>query len=79
MREIELSSTKKLTGEVEINGPVRVYDCSGPWGDPQKDCDVEQGLPALRENWIRGRGDVEEYSGRVVKPKDDGYLSDQHV
>ena len=79
MREIELSSTKKLTGKEEINGPVRVYDCSGPWGDPQKDCDVEQGLPALRENWIRGRGDVEEYSGRVVKPKDDGYLSDRHV
>ena len=79
MREIELSSTKKLTGEGKINRPVRVYDCSGPWGDPQKACNVEQGLPALRENWIRGRGDVEEYSGRVVKPKDDGYLSERHV
>ncbi len=33
MREIELSPTKKLTGEAEINEAVRIYDCSGPWGD----------------------------------------------
>jgi phosphomethylpyrimidine synthase len=79
MREIELSPSKKLSGETEINDPVRVYDCSGPWGDVQKDCDVERGLPALREKWIRDRGDVEEYTGRGVKPEDDGYLSERHT
>ena len=34
MREIEVSDTKSYTGAVEKNAPVRVYDCSGPWGDP---------------------------------------------
>src|SRR3989442_132023 len=32
-REIKLSATKSLTGRVELNEPLRVYDCSGPWGD----------------------------------------------
>ena len=33
-REISLASTKTMSGEIEINEPVRVYDTSGPWGDP---------------------------------------------
>jgi len=79
MREIDLSPTKSLSGAEEINQPVRIYDCSGPWGDPAVHSDVEQGLAPLRENWIKGRGDVEEYSGRTHKPEDDGYLSERHV
>jgi phosphomethylpyrimidine synthase len=77
-REISLSSTKSTKGEMEVNEPVRVYDTSGPWGDPSFQGDVEQGLPPLRANWIRDRGDVEEYQGRVVRPMDDGYLSEKH-
>ena len=34
MREIELTPTKTYSGTIEANEPVRVYDCSGPWGDP---------------------------------------------
>ena len=34
MREIKLSPTKAFNGKIEENAPVRVYDCSGPWGDP---------------------------------------------
>ena len=79
MREVDLSPTKSLSGAEEINQPVRIYDCSGPWGDPAVHSDVEQGLAPLRENWIKGRGDVEEYSGRTHKPEDDGYLSERHV
>ncbi len=79
MREIELSDTKGFNGQIEVNEPVRVYDCSGPWGDPSFEGDVEQGLPALRRDWILERGDVEEYEGRTVKPEDDGYLSEVHV
>jgi len=79
MREVELSDTKGFNGEIEVNEPVRVYDCSGPWGDPSFEGDVEQGLPALRREWILERGDVEEYDGRTVKPEDDGYLSEVHV
>jgi phosphomethylpyrimidine synthase len=35
--------------------PLRVYDTSGPLG-----CDVREGLPAVREAWIRSRGNVVE-------------------
>ena len=62
----------------EANEPVRVYDCSGPWGDPKFKGNVEEGLPALRAKWIRARGDVVEHNGRPVQPIDDGYLSDKH-
>ncbi len=78
MREIEVSPTKSYTGAIEQNEPVRVYDCSGPWGDPNFNGTVEQGLPPLRRGWILKRGDVEEYDGRAVQPIDDGYLSEQH-
>src|SRR5688500_12034009 len=49
MREIQLSG-----GEP----PLRVYDTSGP-----RDAEVREGLPALREAWIRAR-DVRE-TGRT--------------
>ncbi|HLX72532.1 MAG TPA: phosphomethylpyrimidine synthase ThiC, partial [Verrucomicrobiae bacterium] len=78
-REIRLTPTKSFNGAVEANEPVRVYDCSGPWGDPNFTGQVEEGLPALREKWIRARGDVEEYDGREVKPQDNGYLSGKHA
>ncbi|HXT38986.1 MAG TPA: phosphomethylpyrimidine synthase ThiC [Candidatus Angelobacter sp.] len=79
MREIEVLPTKSYTGAVTTNDPVRVYDCSGPWGDPAFTGTSEQGLPALRRDWILKRGDVEEIDGREVKPQDDGYLSGKHA
>jgi phosphomethylpyrimidine synthase len=79
MREIELSPTKTYTGQIEVNEPVRVYDCSGPWGDPNFTGTSEEGLPALRRDWILQRGDVEEHVGREVKPQDNGYLSGKHA
>jgi phosphomethylpyrimidine synthase len=78
-REIALASTKTMDGNIEINEPVRVYDTSGPWGDPNVDVDVTRGLPPLRAKWIRERGDVEEIEGRAVRPQDDGYLSEKHA
>ncbi len=78
MREIELTPTKSYTGAIEQNEPVRVYDCAGPWGEPEFKGTVEEGLPALRAKWIRARGDVEEHDGRPAQPIDDGYLSEQH-
>ena len=78
-REILLAPTKSMNGEIEVNEPVRVYDTSGPWGDPDFHGDVQQGLPALRERWIRDRGDVGEIEGRKATPIDDGYLSDAHA
>ena len=78
MREITLTPTKLLDGRIETNEPVRVYDCSGPWGDPEFQGDVEHGLPPLRRPWILARGDVAEYNGRPVQPIDDGFLSTEH-
>ena len=78
-REISLTPTKALTGEIEINEPVRVYDTSGPWSDPDFKGDVTQGLPPLRAKWIRDRGDVEIIAGRTATPLDDGYLSQMHA
>jgi len=69
MREITLSPTKGFNGRLESNDPVRVYDCSGPWGDPDFQGSVEEGLPALRAEWIRSRGDVGEYESREVNDR----------
>jgi len=79
MREIALSPTKAFNGRMEINEPVRVYDTSGPWGDPAYKGTVEEGLPALRKNWILARNDVEAYDGRAVEPRDNGYLTANHA
>jgi phosphomethylpyrimidine synthase len=75
-REVSLQPTRMPDGRVEENEPVRVYDTSGPWGDPEVKCDVRDGLAALRREWILARGDVEEYEGREVAPQDDGYLTE---
>ncbi|AZV48499.1 phosphomethylpyrimidine synthase ThiC [Bacillus halotolerans] len=72
MREIELSPTTGSFGEEE-NAPVRVYDTSGPYTDPDVKINIQEGLKPLRHKWITGRGDVEEYNGRAVKPEDNGY------
>ena len=79
MREITLSPTKAFNGRIEMNEPVRVYDCSGPWGDPTFHGKSEEGLPALRGKWIAARNDVIAYDGREVKPQDNGYLSGKHA
>ena len=78
-REIRLNATHDFNGRVVENEPVRVYDTSGPWGDPSMETDVEKGLAPLRREWILKRGDVEEYQGRLVKPEDNGYLSEKHA
>ncbi len=52
--------------------PVVAYDCSGPFTDTDANIDISKGLPALRKEWIEGRGDVERYEGRNIKPEDNG-------
>jgi len=74
-REIDQNATRNFNGALEDNPAVRVYDTSGPWGDPSVRCDVHDGLSSLRREWILARGDVEEYEGRQAKPIDDGYLT----
>ncbi|MCY7884167.1 phosphomethylpyrimidine synthase ThiC [Bacillus spizizenii] len=72
MREIALSPTTGSFGEEE-NVPVRVYDTSGLYTDPDVTINIQEGLKPLRQKWITERGDVEEYEGRTIKPEDNGY------
>ncbi|MGE4549846.1 MAG: phosphomethylpyrimidine synthase ThiC, partial [Opitutales bacterium] len=72
---VSLSPTRSSDGSQKKNDPVRIYDTSGPWGDPGFHGDCRRGLPLVRESWVREREDVEEYVGREVRPEDDGYLS----
>src|SRR6478672_10862491 len=54
--------------------PVVLYDTSGPYTDPGRRIDIMAGLPELRRDWIRSRGDVEEVAQREVRPEDNGQL-----
>ncbi|MQY51532.1 phosphomethylpyrimidine synthase ThiC [Rhodocyclus gracilis] len=62
MREISQADTPTAFGG-EKNPPITVYDCSGPYGDPDATIDVRNGLPPLRAGWIDERADVEELPG----------------
>lgn len=68
MREIQLSPT--LIGgdndnpQYEANEPIPVYDTSGPYGDPEINIDVRQGLAKLRQPWIDARNDCAPLSER---------------
>jgi len=54
--------------------PVILYDTSGPYTDPNARIDIMAGLPEVRRDWIRSRGDVEEIDQREVRPEDNGQL-----
>ncbi len=63
--EVTIGDSPGPDGPV-ANAPIRLYDTAGPGSDP------ESGLPPLRQPWITGRGDVEEYDGRPIALRDDG-------
>src|ERR1700685_1161015 len=73
LREISLRPTRSHNGQSASNAPMRVYDCSGPWGDSAFLGTVQEGLPALRRDWIVRRGDVEESDGRAATPPKNGH------
>src|SRR5439155_6412002 len=61
MREIRLTPTASPNGgPAEANAPLHVYDTSGPYTDPEVKIDIRQGLPRLREPWVRTRTRCEE-------------------
>ena len=75
LREISLSDQSQ-------EQPLHVYDSSGPYTDTEEvvlDLNIEEGLPRLREAWIRARGDVEEYTGREVRPEDNGFAANERL
>jgi len=69
LREIELEPSA-------MEPPVRVYDTSGVYSDPDVTIDIEAGLPRTRTAWSQALGGVAAYEGREVKPEDNGNVSD---
>ncbi|HPE60072.1 MAG TPA: phosphomethylpyrimidine synthase ThiC [Thiolinea sp.] len=74
LREIHLSPTRVQapdgTPHDEANPPLRVYDTSGPYTDPQAAIDLQQGLPPLRREWIAARADtvqLTQFSSRYTR------------
>lgn len=65
MREITLHDKEMPT--------FRVYDTGGIYTDEMEKVDIRAGLPKIREQWIKARGDVESYQGRAVQPEDNGF------
>ncbi|MGC9216658.1 MAG: phosphomethylpyrimidine synthase ThiC, partial [Acidithiobacillus sp.] len=51
LREIRQSDSRKRDGSLEVNPAIPVYDCSGPYTDPDAAIDIHAGLPALRWQW----------------------------
>ena len=64
MREVSQSATQagKNNLVAEDNPTITLYDTSGPYTDPDLGIDVRKGIAALRQDWILGRGDIEELS-----------------
>ncbi len=67
MREVEQQDSLFPDGTTEPNAPVRIYDCSGPWGDDTFHGDAKKGIPALRREWIAARGDVQVAENGVLR------------
>ncbi|PSV51558.1 phosphomethylpyrimidine synthase ThiC [Photobacterium sp. GB-1] len=67
MREITLADSLVGGGKdnpiFEPNEPIRVYDTSGFYTDPEKNIDIYNGLPLVREQWIAERDDTELLEG----------------
>ncbi|HEY4384937.1 MAG TPA: phosphomethylpyrimidine synthase ThiC, partial [Ktedonobacteraceae bacterium] len=72
VREIALTSTPGYEG-AEERSSFRVYDTSDPYTDPALATDIHKGLAPMRQAWIRERGDVEEYEGRQIQARDNGW------
>ncbi len=70
-REIALTDASETS--------FRVYDSSGPYTAADAVINVEKGLPRHREKWIQWRGGVESYTGRDVRPEDNGNVSGAHA
>ncbi len=78
-RKIHVGPRKVAMREIALepssgDAPVRVYDTSGPYSDPDVLIDIQAGLAPLRRAWQLERGDIEQYDRREVKPEDNGQL-----
>ena len=89
MRKVEQVPSVSFEGEEKIvtpNPEVYMYDTSGPFSDTEMSIDLKKGLPRMREEWIVGRGDVEqlpeitsEYGQMRRNDKSPDHLRFEHI
>ncbi len=90
MRKVKLTPTVKIDAEgkkiFRDNDPVMIYDTSGPYSDKNAKIDLKKGLPRLREEWIKQRGDAEqlneitsEYGRMRLADKSLDHLRFEHI
>ncbi len=63
MRRVNLTPTVKIIDGEKMtrqNGSVYVYDTSGVYTDPEVKININEGLPRLREEWLKKRDDLEQ-------------------
>lgn len=63
MRKVKQMPTVEIVDGERVfheNPDVYIYDTSGAFGDAEANIDLKKGLPRLREEWIKARGDVEQ-------------------
>jgi phosphomethylpyrimidine synthase len=58
--------------------PLRIYDTSGPFTDPDAVIDLSAGLPPVRASWVAAR-EVTPAAGRAVKPEDNGNVPEARL
>ncbi len=75
-RVIHLNPTSGRYGSEE-NGPVLLYDTSGPYTDPEITTDVRTGLHPLRRAWVLERDDVEQRAHRSLSVPLLGFQSER--
>ena len=64
---------REIMLEPSANEPdVRVYDASGPYTEVDAKIDLAKGLPPVRDAWLAKRDGLETYTGRAVRPEDNG-------
>lgn len=71
-KEIKVAMREIHTDPSAEEDPIMVYDSSGIYSDENAKIDIKKGLPKLKEEWIKVRGDVESYPAREVKAEDNG-------
>jgi len=67
LREVALAPSRGPDGRTVENPPLRLYDASGPYTDPDARIDARQGLPPLRAPWVAARGDTVESDGAAQR------------
>jgi len=77
-KEIKVAMREIHTDPSANEAPIRVYDSSGIYSEENINIDIKEGLPSIKSEWIKSRGDVEEYTAREIKTEDNGFKNNDN-